>query len=166
MSDLLDFRPMNAELDQDVQALFSLLERAPGYSDLVEGRPASVQDAHETLAGLPPGKHIADKLAGGYYLQNRLVGCLDLIRGYPANDTAYIGLLLFAEDEQGKGLGVQALAHVRQMAQAWHCSALRLAVVGTNTRALAFWAREGFREVQRRSVSRYAAELIVMQRPL
>lgn len=36
------------------------------------------------------------------------IGAIDLINGYPGNDTAWVGLLLLCEDMQGKGFGRKA----------------------------------------------------------
>ncbi len=163
---MLDFRRLAFDSEDDVAALFGLFEQTCEYSLLVEGRLQTLQDAREELTDLPPGKTMADKVFGGYWKDDRLVGCVDLIRGYPEPDIAYLGLLLFARSHQGQGYGVRALEHVMELARTWQCTALRLAVIDKNTRGLRFWQREGFIELHRKPTTRFTGDAIVMQRLL
>ena len=91
---------------------------------------------------------------------------MDLVRGYPTETTAYIGLLLFSESHQGRGLGAQVLAYVRSLAQSWGCRHLRIAVISTNVRAFGFWQREGFEEIEKAKNSRFIGESVVMEAAL
>lgn len=86
--------------------------------------------------------------------------------GYSADDSLWIGLLLFSQRHQGQGYGREALALIDAMAREWGCRRLQLAVVATNPRALAFWQRQGFAEIRRVQKPRFIGELIVMEREL
>ena len=66
----------------------------------------------KALLEAPPEKEPKDKFLGGYWKEGALVGCTDLIRGYPEPDIACLGLLLLSEAHQGQGLGVSALKHI------------------------------------------------------
>lgn len=166
MPDSLDFRRMAADSTDDLEQLAGLLARAPDYSLVVEGRLPTRDDARECLTDLPLGKGPQDKFFGGLWLDDALVGCLDLVRGYPDAEIAYVGLLLFAESHQGRGLGPRALDLAAAMAGTWACRRLRLAVIETNWRALRFWQRQGFLEIQRKPMPRYTGAAIVLERPL
>ncbi len=163
---MLEFRLMQAGNEADVSDLFTLLKRAEAYSILVEGVPPSIEDAHENLSELPPGKTPADKCFYGIWQAESLIGCADLIRGYPEPDIAYLGLLLFADSSQGKGHGVQALNHLFRLARSWGCARMRLGVIATNVRGLSFWKREGFGEIYRKTVEGFTGEVIVMQKEI
>lgn len=163
---MLDYRPLCAACSEDVAALFALFEQAPGYSLTVEGRLPSLEDARAALSEAPPEKELKDKFFGGYWKDGALVGCTDLIRGYPEPDIAFLGLLLFSETHQGQGLGVSALEHIANLSRSWGCTALRLAVIDKNERALAFWRREGFRELYRKPTTNFRGDAIVMQNSL
>ncbi len=163
---MLHFRLLAADSEDDVTALFRLLEQTSEYSLLVEGRMSTLQDARNELTDLPIGKTMADKLFGGYWEDGTLVGCIDLVRGYPDPDIAYLGLLLFARSHQGQGFGVRALEHVMDVARNWQCTALRLAVIDKNTRGLRFWQREGFVELYRKPTTRFTGDAIVLERVL
>lgn len=57
----LTIRRVRSATDEDVRPLQSVLEDAPSYSLLVEGRSPSIQAAREVMASLPPRKTYADK---------------------------------------------------------------------------------------------------------
>lgn len=160
---MLDFRPFCLGTDSDAEILFALFERAPGYSLLVEGKLPTLDDAKDELLALPPGKQFQDKCYGGYWKDGVLIGCMDLVRGYPEPDIAYLGLLLFADTHQGQGYGILALSHIRNLARSWSCTKLRLAVIDKNVRGLRFWHREGFVELYRKATTEFTGDAIVLQ---
>lgn len=163
---MLDFHILRSDSEADIAALFALFEQAAEYSLLVEGRAPTPEDARNELVELPPGKSAVDKFFGGYWQRGLLVGCADLIRGYPDPETAYLGLLLFAPAHRGRGLGVAALEHLAGLARSWGCTALRLAVIDKNLRGLNFWRRQGFDECYRKSAPGFVGDAIVMQKSL
>jgi len=159
-----DHRWLDRDAPADVAALQALHERAPGYSRAVHGRDPDGSEAVETLTSLPPGLSLADKSVLGFFLAGELAGAAELLRGYPEPGTVHIGLLLFAEAHQGRGLGRHALALIQDLAAGWGCTHLGLAVLDVNPRAHAFWLREGFVEVGRKAAPGYLGEAIVMAR--
>ena len=163
---MLLFHPMRSDSEDDTLSLFSLLQQASQFSLLVQGRLPTLEDARCNLSELPPGKGATDKVFGGYWNEGALVGCMDLVHGYPEPDIAYLGLLLFSESVQGKGFGVEALAHISALARSRGCTQLRLAVHESNARAHRFWQRTGFAEICRRPMVGYTSGAIVMQNAL
>lgn len=160
----LTVKPLSRNNPQDLQAVTDLCLAAPDYARIVYGRPPIPEDAVEIFDGLPAGVRPEAKLVAGLFLQDALVGCLEMLRGYPAPDCAYIGLLLFAEASQRRGLGSQAMAWADATAAAWGCARIRLAVIETNVAALAFWARHGFVQVHRKDVPGTTGPAVVMER--
>jgi RimJ/RimL family protein N-acetyltransferase len=76
-----------------------------------------------------------------------MIGCADVIRGYPTPDKAVIGLLLLAEPWQGHGFGRAFAALVEQAIAGWDAiTRLRIGVALANSRALRFWQRLGYVE--------------------
>ena len=74
-----------------------------------------------------------------------MVGCVDLIRGYPTSDTAYIGLLLISEQVQRLGIGSATFELVEEYVRGWPvCERVRLAVARTNDGVIPFLRRRGF----------------------
>jgi GNAT superfamily N-acetyltransferase len=160
----LAFRQLRADSAADAQVLQTVLAAAPAYSLLVQGEPPSATAALEMLSARPPGKAAQDKFAFLFSREETPVGCADVVRGHPSPDVAFIGLLLFTQAEQGRSNGVHALGHIATVAAGWGCTALRIAVIETNLRALAFWRREGFAELYRKPAPRFTGQAIVMER--
>ncbi|MBJ9625861.1 GNAT family N-acetyltransferase [Burkholderia multivorans] len=159
-------RLIDRQHSSDIERLQTVLEGAPGYSLAVEGRLPSPGAAIDVLNALPPGKDYADKFVYEIAHDGEAVGCLDMVRGYPETDIAFIGLLLFREESQGRGFGPQVLQIAEAICTDWRCRALRIAVIDTNPRALEFWKREGFIELLRKPAIDYAGQAIVMERGL
>lgn len=160
---MLDFRILNPKNLNDVKNLQKVLEGAPIYSLLVKGHPPLPSDAEEIFMECPPGKTIDDKIVGGFWIKNKMVGCLDICREYPDPGIAFIGLLLFMEKHQRCGYGRKALTQIRSMATLWNSRSIRIAVIDTNNIALKFWKREGFVELYRKPVSGYTGDAIIME---
>ena len=159
-------RPIDRRLSNDAERLQAVLEGAPKYSLVVEGRLPPSNAAIEVLDALPPGKDHSDKFVYEIVHEAEAVGCLEMVRGHPDTDIAFIGLLLFREGYQGRGLGPQVLRLAEAIGTGWRCRALRIAALDTNPRAFAFWEREGFIELLRKPAMNFAGQAIVMDRAL
>nr|WP_279466044.1 GNAT family N-acetyltransferase [Aeromonas veronii] len=109
---------------------------------------------------------LSDKHLIGRWEQGELTAVIDLLRGYPNPDTAYLGLLLVGEPWQGSGRGQSLYLHACTLASSWGATRLRLSVIASNESALSFWLRRGFTECYRRELAGYRAEAIVLERSL
>lgn len=90
----------------DSDVLQSVLERAVKYSFYADGLDYVPKESAKTvLIEIPPGISYEDKYV--FLISNNEcpVGVIDVINGYPDLETAFIGLLLIAEDMHGHGLG-------------------------------------------------------------
>ena len=106
----------------------------------------------------------------GIFAGKEMVGCIDLIRGYPTANAATLGLLLVAEQHQGVGIGCQAFTLLEQFARGWgSCDLIRLAVVMTNSEVISFWRKLGFSETGVTKPYCYGSvisQTIIMEKPL
>lgn len=137
-------RELNGER-AEMADLQRVIEAAPRYAQLVTGVPPGQADAQSTYSILPEGKSYDDKFVFGIYLDDRMIGCVDLIRGYPNTSTAYLGLLLIAEPFQRRRFGGAAYEQVEAAILGWHsCNRVLLAVVRTNGQVIPFWQKLGF----------------------
>lgn len=153
----------------DVLRLQRTLEGAPRYSLAITGRPPHADAAATLLSEIPPGKSQEDKFVFGVYVGDSLVGCADVLRGYPDPGTAFIGLLLICEEWQGRGLGLRACREIESLIAGWACEKARLAVVRANAPALGFWHRAGFAETGEcvdYSRGTVRSELVLMEKTL
>ena len=150
-------------------ALQRVLEAAPAYFLTVTGLPPGNAEAQSTFTALPPAKTYADKFVWGLYEGEAMIGCADVIRGYPVRDKAVVGLLLLAEPWQRRGLGRAFAALIEQAIGAWpEIRWLRLGVAASNAGALAFWRKVGYREIGevKPAPPGIVGDLHVMEKPL
>lgn len=153
-------------LATDGPALQRLFELAPAYQAAVSHEPLSARAAEEALVACPPDLSLSDKYLIGHWEQGELTAVIDLLRGYPNPDTAYLGLLLVGEPWQGSGRGQSLYLHACTLARSWGATRLRLSVIASNESALSFWLHRGFIECYRRELAVYRAEAIVLERTL
>jgi len=169
MREKLVVRPLTGG-DAELPALYELFAQVPRFALAVNGGPFGPDEAQDLLHQLPPGKTMADKFPLGAYLGDMLVGCADLIRGYPSPSVATLGLLVVTEPYQGAGLGSELLGRVEDVVREWGgCDRIRLGVVRNNGAALPFWAAMGFvptGEVKPYSRGTVTSEVVVMEKDL
>ncbi|MFI5691943.1 GNAT family N-acetyltransferase [Kribbella sp. NPDC051586] len=131
----------------DVDALQELVESDPGYTERITGYPPGASDAQSLLMMRPEGLPEESKVVLGAFAADRLVAVVDVLRGFPNDHTAFIGLLEVHAKYQGLGCGGTTYGLVeRYVGSTWReIRTLRLAVVDTNAQvATGFWERQGF----------------------
>ena len=142
----------------DVGLLQELTESDAGYTERITGYPPGAADAQSLLMGRPEGLEEGAKVVLGVFDGARLVAVVDLLRGYPVEEKAFIGLLEVHGEYQGRGVGGTAYGLVEWYVEAsWpEVRTLRLAVVDTNSEVAAgFWRRQGFEPTGEEKPYRY-----------
>jgi ribosomal protein S18 acetylase RimI-like enzyme len=145
------FRLMGPDDEAQVQALF---ESDPDYFRLVHGAPAGPAEAKDLFNELPEGKEYHDKFVYSVFDRGEaLAAVIDLVRGYPNDETWYLGLIFVAPASRNTGLGTRVLdaicAHIKQQGG----RAIRLGVVRGNVGARALYDRAGFHFIHERKRS-------------
>jgi GNAT superfamily N-acetyltransferase len=152
---------------RDLQRVF---EDAPGYFERTTGVPPGPAEAQSTYSILPEGKGYPDKFVFGIYASDTMVGCADLVRGYPDPATATLGLLLISEPHQGRGIGRQAHQLIEGFAQDWGtCERMRIGVVRSNSGVMPFWIGLGYQptgEVRPYRCGSVQSEVVILQKRL
>ncbi|MET9269785.1 GNAT family N-acetyltransferase [Kribbella sp. NPDC003557] len=95
----------------------------------------------------PEGLPAESKIVLGAFDDGQLVAVVDLLRGFPNEHTAFIGLLEVHSHHQGRGYGGSTYGLVQRYVEStWpEVRTMRLAVVDTNAQvATGFWQRQGF----------------------
>lgn len=137
---------------EDGEPVQRLMEVCADYIEMAQGTPPGPAEAQSLYVGLPQGKEYDDKfLIGIFNLANELVGVVDLIRDYPATGQWWLGLLLLAPQERGKGVGKMVMDGLIRWLAGRGAQELRLAVVKENERARCFWERLGFMPIESRA---------------
>jgi predicted GNAT family N-acyltransferase len=118
------------------------------------------------LSALPPSAKPDQKHLWSLRIEGRLVGCLDVLRQWPARHTLSIGLLMIDPQLRRQGIGDAALAHLRDRTRAWAgIRRWRVAVVQSQRDALRFWHAAGFVETgERHQAEGQRAVQVVLER--
>ncbi len=157
-------------LPEDMAALQTLLERSSDYSQLVTGLPPGPSAAYSLLTDGSPEKTPDDKIVIGFSTEGQvLIGVLDIVKDYPAQNDWWVGLLLLDPAYRGLGLGQRVFRGFEQWARQHDAQRIHLGVVEQNQRAYRFWKTLGFEVVERRPTKQFGnAEhvVIVMAYPL
>ena len=129
--------------EKDAEAVFCLYQSNPQYFTAMDDVP-TLSSAKADLIVLPPNKAIEDKYYVGFYDEAHLVAIMDLIRGFPNEQTAFIGLFMVHAAQQGRGIGSKIIADVLSHLKSLGFSRCRLGYVKTNLQSKSFWFKNGF----------------------
>ncbi|HFI0143081.1 TPA: GNAT family N-acetyltransferase [Streptococcus suis] len=128
--------------DADLEQVLALYQTNPLYFEHFPPLP-SLESLANDLVDCPPGKELSDKYFLGFWDKERLVAILDLIDGYPTEDTCYIGLFMVDAHFSGQGLGTSIIAEL--LPQLAICfKKVRLGYVESNPQSSHFWSKVGF----------------------
>jgi GNAT superfamily N-acetyltransferase len=134
----------------DAFLLQDLFVRCTDFSLLVEGVPPGPNAAQDLLHDVAPGKTLDDKILIGLWDSSGcLLGLIDAMRGYPAPDQWFIGLMLIDPALRGQGIGAQAYRGFEHWAAGQGAHSIGLGVVEANTAGCRFWQQMGFAEASR-----------------
>ena len=137
----------------------------PVYFRAINGRDIAVE---EICSALPAGSSKADKYTFVIEREGKVVGMIDLIKGYPEPDIWYLGFLFISREHRG-GTGRRALKGLCAWAKRQGATALRLGVVEPNLKARWLYATEGFVFLAMRDIdlaTRRLRRTLVLQRLL
>ena len=131
--------------DKDVAAVYSLCSKNTLYYDFCPPfvTPESIE---ADMAALPLGKGKDDKYYLGYYDKAKLIAVIDLILGYPDEETAYVGFFMTDVSVQGKGVGSAIISEMSKFICSQGYSDIQLGWVKDNPQAEHFWHKNGFKE--------------------
>ncbi|HFI0401741.1 TPA: GNAT family N-acetyltransferase [Streptococcus suis] len=129
-------------VDADLEQVLALYQTNPLYFKHFPPLP-SLESLANDLVDCPPGKELTDKYFMGFWDKNQLLAVLDLIDGYPTEDTAYIGLFMVDSRLAGQGLGSKIIAELLSQL-ATHFKKVRLGYVESNPQSSHFWSKVGF----------------------
>ena len=132
----------------DLDLVIQLNEICNDFFLFQNGLPPSEDDAREFFDQVPPQCDRAQKLPIGVFRSKRLVGVIDVLRGYRTSSDWYIGSLLLAPSFRGQGFGTELHNEFVSYARRECTHRLLLAVLEENDAARRFWLRLGYRKVK------------------
>ena len=108
------------------------------------GRQNTPEEIRNDMIITPPGKDLCDKYYVGFFDGTHLAAVMDLIDGYPDDETAFIGFFMTAARVQNKGVGSAIVNELCEFFKDAGFNAVRLGYVKDNPQSRAFWLKNGF----------------------
>ncbi len=149
--------PMSA---QNFEIAFEVYNTNQKYFLLTRGKQATIENSLGDIEALPPGCNATQKVYISICENGKPAAVLDLIEKYPDETCVWIGLLLVHGERHGKNTGSKIVSAVLTAACALGYRSVRLGVVESNTKALAFWQKQGF------TVFRQKENVVLMDRTI
>ena len=129
--------------DSDVAAVYALCKENPLYYQYCP--PFVTEDSiRADMAALPPRKTVEDKYYLGFYEGDRLIAVMDLILGFPKEETAFVGFFMMNKEVQGKGIGTALMQEVYAYLKQCGFNFVRLGFAKGNPQSEHFWLKNGF----------------------
>lgn len=147
----LDIKAFSSEYDvrklteNDITDVYKLCKANKHFYRYL-GRVATKESLTEVISNVSSGED--GKIFVGFYDKDRLIAIVDLIVGYPENDSAFIGWYVVEGELQRKGIGSQIFADIRATLKAIGINSISLGCVKENEIAMAFWQGLGFELTQ------------------
>jgi RimJ/RimL family protein N-acetyltransferase len=133
----------------DLDLVILLNDASRDFFLLQNGGHPSETDAREVFESAPPQCPGATKLPIGIFDQfGKLVGLIDVLRGYRTAFDWYVGLMLLAPAFRRQGFGTGIHDEFVNHARREGIHRLLLAVLEANESARRFWLRLGYRRVK------------------
>ena len=133
--------------DADADDILAFCLRNTQYYQYCGKQPSReliLSDLHVT----PPGIGASSKYYVGFYDRDTLVAVMDLIDGYPDENTAFIGFFMMDAIRQGKGTGRKLVKGVLDHLREAGFSRVRLCINKGNPQSTHFWHRIGFKDIR------------------
>ena len=137
--------------DDDAEAVAAICRGNPLFYEHCAQEPTREQvlaDMHDA----PPDADPALKHYVGFFEGSEMIAVMDIVDGYPAPETAYIGFFMLAKSMQGRGVGSAIVREAEGYLKSVGKVAIRLAINKGNPQSSRFWEKNGFaviREVKR-----------------
>ncbi len=142
INELSKFYTVRKLEEKDIAEIFELCKKNPQYYHYCP--PAvSIDGIKEDMTVLPLGKSKEDKYYIGFFDGTKLVAVMDLISGYPDEETAFIGFFMMNAALQGKGIGSGMIEDICDYLKEVF-SKVRLGYVKGNKQSENFWLKNRF----------------------
>ena len=164
----LMFERVHGPGDPRFEKLCTLIGRDSQYWRQTQHDRMTSASAASLLATLPAASRPDHKYLWSLYRDDALVGCLDVVRDWPARHTLSLGFLMIDPRCRGQGIGRTALTLLRDRTRSWaEIQRWRVAVVRSQSDALRFWRGTGFVETgEVYQAPGQLAPLVVLERRL
>lgn len=139
---MLKFRKFN--LENDKEEFYNLiLDMKEYFTDYEKYTPTMEEVLEEFYYDIPAVAKMEDKELCLVYKDNNIVGFYDMLKYFPNENSAMIGLLAIHRDYRNKNIGETVFERIEESIISENISDLYINVVLENP-AVKFWERVGF----------------------
>lgn len=131
---------------ENIDDIFLLCQGNPQYYQYSK-KELSPESIKCDLKRTPPGTESDNKYYVGYYDNEKLIGILDLVDGYPGSKFAYIGFFMLDKSLQGAGIGSSLVEELMSYLKEAGFVICRLGIDRDNPQSNHFWTKNEFRTV-------------------
>ena len=129
---------------ENIPEVFALARSNRVYYRYLGERPTKA-NLTALITQLPEGAEPTGKHFVGFYDEDGyLTAVMDLVCGWPDEQTAFIGWFMVAADMQRQGIGSQIFADVRAALEALGYRRVRLQLPEIDDEGIEFWRQQGF----------------------
>ena len=137
------FKIRNLE-ESDIPQILELCKKNPKYYRHCPPEVSS-ETIKKDMTILPPNKTLEEKYYIGFFESRDLVAVMELIDGYPNEETAFIGFFMMNMHFQGQGIGSKIVTEVCEYLSE-QFSKVRLGYVKGNEQSEHFWLKNSFKK--------------------
>ena len=130
--------------ESDIPQILELCQKNPKYYRHCPPEVSS-ETIRKDMIMLPPNKTLEDKYYVGFFEDINLVAVMELIDGYPNEETVFIGFFMMNMDFQGQGIGSKIVTEVCEYLSE-RFSKIRLGYVKGNEQSEHFWLKNSFKK--------------------
>ena len=152
-------------LTQDEQLFYQLIIETKDYfSDYQTATPSLEEIRAEFWLDVPPNIPLNQKKLFGIFVDNQLIGFVDLLLDYPKTQSATLGYLVLHQKMRKQGLGALIYQQIESQLVQYQYQNVRLGVITANLPAYYFWTKMGFEPYE--TILTDYGEQTNMQKPL
>ena len=127
----------------NLNEILNIMKENPQFYKYTDSKP-TIDDIINDMTITPPGIDLSKKHYIGFYKLNELIAIMDLIDGYPTDDTSYIGFFMINKKYQGQGIGSIIINELEKYLKEDGKMTIELAIDKGNPQSTNFWQKNGF----------------------
>lgn len=133
--------------EDDVETIYNLCQGNKLFYRYCQAEPSREQILSD-LYIRPEGLSKDDKYYLGFFKDEVLVAVLDILDGYPDEETCFIGFFMVNILFQGQGIGSEIIENLLEYIKKVGKGKVRLGIDKGNPQSKAFWQKNGFKVIK------------------
>ena len=150
-------------IEDDVDMIYDFCSKNKQFY-LYCGQDVTKESILNDIRITPPNIPMNQKHYIGFFEENQLIALMDLIDGYPDEQTAFIGFFMVKHDLHNQGIGTAIINEVTSVLADLGFTQSRLGIDSTNPVGLHFWQKNGYKIIN--EVQRNNGIIVVAQKEL